>query len=296
MSIKLIVTDMDGTLLNENIELTDNTVDAIKRAQAAGLEIAVATGRTIEAGYHDVIQAKGVSLPFMESNGARVFDEDDRLLITHALEKSDIKELIDIFEKYDVQHQFASPDKTYTTKSMEDFLVAWRAVFKSINPSMTDDELTVYINERYGGLDLEIVDNYDFLYQDTEIEVLKAGVNTDANIDVLAEIKAEVESRLNNVIVTSSSTHNLEINHKHANKGQAIADFAKERGYSPDEVITIGDSLNDLTMLKWATHSYAVENAHHEVKGVAKYIAPSYTKEPVAQIIDKVLTGENFTF
>jgi hypothetical protein len=295
VSIKLIVTDMDGTLLNENIEITANTTAAIMRAQDAGVEIAVATGRNVDEGY-SLLKAKGLTMPFIGSNGARVFDENEKLLITHAIEKADVRALIAILDNYDIHHQFFTQNGSFSTKSVDEYVKTFTAVFKSINPTMTEEELSVYLYEHSATMDLEIVDSYDFLYQDPKVQVLKSIANANADIEILDDIQKNIESNLNNIIVTSSSPHNLEINNKYANKGQALSDFAKQRGYSPDEVITIGDSLNDITMLQWATHSYAVENAHQEVKSVAKYKAPSHTQEPVARIIDKVLAGDKLTF
>ena len=61
---------------------------------------------------------------------------------------------------------------------------------------------------------------------------------------------------------------------------------------SPDETLAFGDNINDIEMLKRASHSFAVENAREEVKEVANFIAPSYKEDGVLQVLKAVLRGE----
>ncbi len=295
MSIKLIVTDMDGTLLNENIEITSRAAHAIARAQDAGLDFAVATGRTVDSGY-TLVKEHGLTCPFIELNGARLFDRDEQLQFTRAIDKEDTKSLIQILHHYGVHHEFITQDATYSKQSLADYVEAFKAVFQSINKSLTDEEATEIVSERLHHLNVQKVDNYDFLYQDFNIQVLKLLANATDDLSILRDIQADVEKELPDLIVTSASTNNLEINNIHANKGKAVAEYAASQGYKPSEVITIGDNINDLTMLEWADHSYAVANAHNKAKEVAAYHAPSHTEDAVAQIIERVLDGKSLRF
>ncbi len=295
MSIKLIVTDMDGTLLNENIEITPRATEAIFRAQEAGLDFAIATGRTVESGY-SLAKEQGISCPFIELNGARLFDREENLQFTRAIEKEETKELIGIIENYGIHNEFITEDVTYSNQSIEDYVTAFKSVFQSINKSLTDEEAIEKIKDRLNNLNVQTVDDYSFLYQNPNIQVLKTLLNADENSKVLAEIQHTVEETLPSLIVTSASSNNIEINNKMANKGQAVAEYAASQGYKPSEVITIGDNLNDLTMLEWAEHSYAVSNAHPRAKQAATYQAPSHTEDAVAQVIERVLDGKSLRF
>lgn len=295
MAIKLIVSDMDGTLLNENVELSDRAAEAIFRAQRAGLEFAIATGRTVESGY-SIVQEKGISCPFIELNGARMFNEREELQFTRPIAHENTKTLIEILDSYDVHNEFITEDGIYSNKSLDDYVEAFKGVFQSINQSLGDEEVTQIVKERLQNFDIEMVDDYGFLYQNPDINVLKMLANATDDVSILAEIRKEVELNVDNIIVTSASTNNLEINHVRANKGQAVSEFAAAKGYKPNEVITIGDNINDLTMLEWAEHSYAVANAHPKAKQVAKYSAPSHADFAVAQIIERVLDGKSLQF
>ena len=79
---------------------------------------------------------------------------------------------------------------------------------------------------------------------------------------------------------------------KGANKGSALRHFQEEYGITPDETLAFGDNLNDIEMLKRASHSFAVENARDEVKEAANFVAPSYKEDGVLQVLKAVLSGE----
>ncbi len=295
MAIKLIVSDMDGTLLDEKVEVSDRVTTAILRAQDAGIEFAIATGRTVESGY-SLITEKGITCPFIELNGARYFDENEQLQYTRDMEKKDVKALIQILEYFNIHNEFITQNGAYSKRSLEEYIVTFQSVFKNINQEMTETEARNYALERMKHFNMNTVDNYHFLYQDLEIQVLKSLAHAHDDLPLLNEVRSTIEGELPDLIVTSASTFSLEVNHIHANKGQAVARLAEERGYSPDEVITIGDNLNDLTMLEWATHSYAVSNAHQMAKDAAAYLAPSHADFAVAQIIERVLEGKSLKF
>lgn len=286
---------MDGTLLNEKVEVTDRVTEAILRAQDAGIEFAVATGRTVDSGY-SLIKERGISCPFIELNGARYFDENEKLHYTRDMEKKDVQKLIHILEYYEVNNEFLTQKGSYSKRTLNDYLTSFKSVFKNINKDMTDEEALEYATKRMDDFNLNTVSDFSFLYQDPNIQVLKTLAHAHDNLPLLNEVQTTIEKELPDLIVTSASTFSLEVNHVEANKGQAVAELAQERGYTADEVITIGDNINDLTMLEWATHSYAVANAHTSAKDAAAYIAPSHADYAVAQIIERVLDGKSLRF
>lgn len=294
LAIKLIVSDMDGTLLNEHLEVTNQVADAIVSAQNAGIEFAIATGRTLESGY-SFIQDKGIVSPFIELNGARLFDEEGKIHFTREIEPVDLQELIQMIQFYNVQHEVITQNGSYSSNSAAEQLEAYKGIFRDINPGINETDLHQYVINYMNKFKVNRVENLNFLI-DENTQVLKVLFNEHENPEIFKDIEQEINKKTGNLIVTSASNFNLEINHQLANKGQAVADFAKMRGYEANEVITIGDNINDLTMLEWAEHSYAVNNAHLRAKKTATYLAPSHTDHAVAQIINKVLSGEDLNF
>lgn len=295
MSIKLIVSDLDGTLLNENIEISDRTADAILTAQRAGIEFAIATGRTVEGGY-SLAKNKGIRCPFIELNGARFFDENEVLQFTRDINQKDIEELLQILQHYKIHNEFITQNGTYSNNSLAEHIAAYTNVFRDINKSMSNDEVTNFVTRHLNEFNIEQVKDYDFLLDQSELQLLKVLLNAHEDKSILKKIEKAVIQNLPDLIVTSASSFNLEINHVLANKGQAVSEFAKMRGYSADEVITVGDNINDLTMLEWSSHSYAVDNAHKLAKSAATYSAPNHVDDAVAQIIEKVLAGDKLAF
>ena len=286
---------MDGTLLNEKVEVTDRVTEAILRAQDAGIEFAVATGRTVESGY-SLIKERGITCPFIELNGARYFDENEKLQYTRDMEKDDVQTLIQILEYYEVHNEFLTQNGAYSKRTLEEYVMSFKSIFKNINKYMTDEEAIEYAKKRMDHFNLNTVNDFSFLYQDAKTQVLKTLAHAHENLPLLNEIQTTIEKELPDLIVTSASTFSLEVNHIEANKGKAVADLARERGYTADEVITIGDNINDLTMLEWATHSFAVANAHTSAKDAAAYIAHSHANYEVAQIIERAIAGKSLKF
>lgn len=286
---------MDGTLLNENLDITNRTTEAILTAQDRGIEFAVATGRTVDFGY-SLVKEKGIRSPFIDLNGARLFDENENVQFTHKIKSNDLKVLFQIMDHYDVHNEVITENKIYSDNSLEEHIISYKEVFKDINKSISDEEVTKYVLKHLEEHKIHQISNFNLLLDDSDDKILKVLLNSHENPKLLQEIKTEIMQHSSELIVTSASNFNLEINHIQANKGQAVAELAQMRGYQADEVITIGDNINDLTMLEWASHSYAVDNAHTLAKKAATYSAPSHKYEAVAQIIEKVLAGERLTF
>lgn len=295
MSIKLIVADMDGTLLNEKLEISKRTQNAILSAQNAGIEFIIATGRTLNSGY-SIVKKKGINCPYIELNGARLFDEHKKIQFTHEISKLDLAKLVEIIVDNKIQSIFITQDGAYSIDSLKEHVLSYEKIFKDINKSITKEDKKKHAINHVDKYKISQVKNYTFLQENSKIQVLKVILNTHQDPMVLDDIKETIEQNISSLLVTSGSNFNIEINDHQANKGRAVSEYAKKKGYRPEEVITIGDGFNDISMLEWATHSYAVENAHKLVKKAATYSAPNHEDDAVAKIIEKVLAGEKLCF
>ncbi len=89
--------------------------------------------------------------------------------------------------------------------------------------------------------------------------------------------------------MTSSGNNNIEINHKYAQKGIAVSHVAKERGVDLEHVMTIGDNLNDLSMIQVAGVSFAMGNALNELKEEAKYLTDENVNSGVGKAIIRAI-------
>ena len=109
------------------------------------------------------------------------------------------------------------------------------------------------------------------------------------DVDMLQEIKAELEEN-GNLAVSSSFINNLEVTDIKAQKGPILKEYIESLGYTMDEVMVLGDSLNDYSMMEMDFGAtIAMENADEEIKKVAKYITKSNEEDGVAYVIDEML-------
>jgi len=106
---------------------------------------------------------------------------------------------------------------------------------------------------------------------------------------MLLDIKKELGEN-GNLAISSSFKNNLEITDIRAQKGPILKQYIESLGYTMDEVMVLGDSLNDSSMLEMDFGAtIAMENADEEIKKIAKYITKSNEEDGVAYVIDEML-------
>ncbi|WP_224061440.1 HAD-IIB family hydrolase, partial [Staphylococcus aureus] len=134
---------------------------------------------------------------------------------------------------------------------------------------------------------LKVVDNYDAI-ENIPGELIMKILAFDGNlekIDKASKILAESP----NLAISSSSRGNIEITHSDAQKGIALETIAERLGIEMKEVMSIGDNLNDLSMLEKVGYPVAMENGAEEVKKIAKYVTDTNENSGVGKAIMKLL-------
>lgn len=288
--IKLIASDMDGTLLNDHIEVSDANANAIKRAQREGIHFVIATGRDYPGGY-PMVKEKGIECPFIGLNGAQYFDKDGKNVYNRGLEKKVVRQLMDIFSQYDIHDELMTNDGIYSDNK-ERRLESLAGFVQDLNPEVSFEEAKQHALERVEEMNVTFVSDYDDVIKDEKIVILKMAAHSNLGPEILAPLRKQIEAEIPNIVVTASSRRNIEINHVKAQKGLAVAEYAKKHGIKAHEVMTLGDNINDISMLKWAKYGTAMENAVPEAKEVASYSTSSNTHNGVADAISRVLRGK----
>lgn len=288
--IKLIVSDMDGTLLNEKVELSDKNADAVKRAQEAGIEFAIATGRAFQSGY-SFVEENGISCPFFGQNGATYYNENQELQFVRGLPKDTVRQMMRMFDETPVYYELVTFDGAYSNDE-EAFREHAYDMMTDINHDIDEEAIHEYIEKMISKGRIQFVDRYEELLEDDDSVILKVAVLSTSGSEKLDYLSRRLEEEVEDIAVTASSRKNLEINHIKATKGRAISEYAESKGYDATEVLTVGDNINDLTMLDWAKYGTAMDNAVPEAKTVADYRTLSNSKDGVAHLIDRVLSGE----
>ncbi|MBQ4649644.1 MAG: HAD family phosphatase [Firmicutes bacterium] len=269
--IGIIALDLDGTLLNSEKELSPGNLAALQRAADAGWEIVPTTGR-FYGGMPEVIR----QLPFVHYaitiNGACVEDlADGRVLYSAEIPKDQAIRIMEYMDTLPVIYDCYMSSAAWMTEALKakvDEVVEdprIRKMFYELRQPVP--ELKAFIAE--GGQDVQ---KTQFFATDMTLR---------------ARLLEEMPKMFENIVATSSSPQNVEINNIHANKGEALLALADAIGVSREKVLAFGDGLNDVTMIKAAGVGIAMENAEAVVKEAADWVTKSCDEDGVAAGIEK---------
>lgn len=258
MSYKIIALDLDDTLLNDDRKVSQFTTDTLLECHAKGIHVVLASGRPNPA-IVDIANMVGLDDIYMLSyNGGQIFKGDDTVF-SMDITKAQLDMLFDIAVQND------SCILTYT-----------------------NDEILVYNKNEYAQIESDLVNMplrevSDFKALTTKSYPKAMLVDEPSKIKALQEKYGNIEG-LN---VAISKPFFLEFVMAGVDKGQSILRLADIVGASVDQIIAFGDSYNDISMLKVAGTSVAMENAVQDVKDICDVITDSNNNDGVANYIKK---------
>lgn len=277
-NIKLICIDMDGTLLNSKHEISERNKNALKKAKEMGIKIAVTTGRLFCSAryYSDLL---GIDTPVIASNGAYIKNkyEDDPILECPIPKDM----LIDIY-KIIKKHDLIVNSNSWNT-FIRDAEIPEGHAYKTMNK---------YLPE---GKKVNFIVNEDFISAINEFEgnLLKVIIVEDENKEKLWRAKEELQSIYKDKLhIVSSGTNNFEIMIGNVSKGNAVAYLADSLHIPSEEIMCIGDSENDISMLKFAGLGVAMGNGLQMVKDIADFVTDTNNNDGVAKAIEKFVLGQ----
>ncbi|GAA0179414.1 Cof-type HAD-IIB family hydrolase [Clostridium sediminicola] len=268
MSYKLICIDMDGTLLNDEKKVSEENKKAIKDAHDKGVHIAICTGRlfTSAKNYGDII---GVKAPIIASNGAYIREKDEeRVIYKKTIDRDIAIKIYETIKKF----KFSKFFNTFDVIASEGPFPDWYMYIKFNEGLPEEKRIKLKEYETF----------YDFI-KESNGEILKF-VAASKDIEELETAKVELR-KLNDIEIFRSSPMNFEINAKGVSKGNAVKKLAEIYGLDSSEVICIGDSNNDMSMIEYAGLGVAMRNAEDEVKDIADYITETNNNCGVAKVI-----------
>lgn len=287
--IKLIATDMDGTLLNAAHEISQENQEAIKFAQEHGITVVIATGRAFYEANTPVAETD-LKVPYICLNGAEVRDETFNIMSTSHLNHSLVSKITSTLKEKDIYYQVYTNRGIYTENPQRD-LEIYIDIAERAGQKADVEKIENSIQKRIDNGTLKIVDNYDKI-EDIPGELIMKILAFDSDLGKIDLVGQEL-AQSPNLAVSSSSRGNLEITHSDAQKGIALSTIAKQLGIDLKDVMSLGDNLNDVSMLERVGYSVAMDNAAPEVKTVAKYVTDSNENSGVGKAIKKFLKEEN---
>lgn len=271
MKYKLVCLDMDGTLLNDDKEVSLKNREGIKKLLKNDIKVAVTTGRPfLNAGYFaDLI---GENLPIIASNGAYIYEKGKGIIYSKSLSKPNVISIIKVLKENGFNPQFHGPKDIYTEK------LEYSSLFISRLNKIIPEKNRMIIN---------VMDNFDEILKNYKGEFLKSIlINEDEK--KVADIKKKLK-KISSLEVVSSTKFNIEIMEKGICKGEAVESLADYFGFNLSQVAAIGDNENDLSMIKRAGLGIAMGNAEEEVKKEADFITLSNNEDGVYYAINKFI-------
>ncbi|SJZ42397.1 Cof-type HAD-IIB family hydrolase [Selenihalanaerobacter shriftii] len=265
MKYKLVAIDMDDTLLSDELILPLKVKKVIQEAVDKGIVVTVATGRMYSSTL-PYVKDLGLDIPIITYNGALIKEAVSSDVKYHRPVPIDLaKEIVALATEEDWHLNIYLDDILYVNN--------------------LGDEADIY--ERISGIKPVLIneDPVEFLTK-PPTKLLIISENAAKTDEILLKLGSRFRDLLN---ITKSKPRFVEIMNKEISKGTALSDLAMDLGVKQDEVIAIGDSLNDLEMVEYAGLGVAVANASVELKEKADYITKSNEEFGVAEVIKKFI-------
>lgn len=263
---KMIVLDLDDTLLLDDGTISKRTKESLQIAQQQGVKVVLASGRPTYA-IHKIaeeLELKKYGGYIISFNGARIIDcQTNETLYEANLKREQVKMLYEFCEKHKA---------FFHTYVENDIIASEKNKYTDVEKDITGMEI-FYPNDFVNTIPDEVV----------KVIVLQ-------NPEYLKELEQKLKPIIgNSMYMTISKPFFLEFMNKNVDKSQSIIRLTRLLGLKTNETVAIGDSYNDISMIKVAGLGIAMQNSVEEVKKVADYITESNVNDGVAKAIIKFI-------
>ena len=271
MQYKLIVCDLDGTLLDSNANLSQENYDAITELAERGIIFVPNTGRSFNEAPACVREHPAVKY-FISSNGAVVQDIENGIISQNLIPQEIVGEINKMARKCQLLCTNHKENRTFVSKlHMND-------------DAMREHHVSDYFRNQIYTCTHPIDDFYDYFDASGPCEMIAGCFKTEK----LKREFFEVVGKIPNIRVTETGNC-IEIVSAFAGKDTGIKSLIDALGISVNEIITIGDGENDFNMIKMTPNSVAVSNASQELKSVAGHIGVSNDEHIVKHVLENMI-------
>lgn len=288
--IKLIASDMDGTLLNDNHEIDKETAEAIKKAEEVGIIFVISTGREYENVKY-ILDKRDIRCQCILSNGAEYRDENGNILDVININENSAKEIIQIFKDNNISARMFTDKGIFTTSTREKALEELTFRTLTFDKNLTKEEAKKIAEKENFFTCLKYVEDVEKFFEDG-IEIRKF-VAFHEDIELLNKLKRQI-GKIGGLAISSSFNDNIEITDINAQKGIILEKVITKMGIDKKDVVILGDSFNDYSMFEIFEESVAMKNAIPEVKKIAKYITDTNDNQGVAKAIYNILNNQMY--
>ena len=274
-SIKLIGTDLDGTLLRDDKTLSQKTLAALDAAHRKGIHIVPITGRPLK-GVPDCVRKLESIEYIISSNGANIYDvAGGKTLLSLAIDSAKSRVLIDELRRLDCMFEPFADGAGYTEKHIFDYYV------KTFKGTPLED---YFFSSRV------VCEKYEDLFDGKSLEAEEFFINC-ADADIRGKV-IELTEKIGGLQYCNLGDRFIEITKLGTDKGAALRAICSHLGVDINDTIAFGDGENDLQFMQSAGTAVAVENAFPIIKQNADIIAKSNNDDGVAEIIFKITSNK----
>lgn len=260
--LTLVVSDVDGTLVDQDKKLTIATTEAVARLEAAGVAFTIISARP-RSGMMPIADTLGIDQPMGAFNGGTIFTRDGTVSEHHVVDPDVAQGMMALAEGAAVD-RWVFADDTWYSSTDQGVHVEHERVASNQEPIVTDDFTDL----------LTRADKITFVSDDEP---------------VLAALHAQAAQFGDDATIVQSQTYYLDVTALAANKGDGIAALAKAIGVDLAETAAIGDQFNDVPMLDIAGYAVAMGNAPAKVQSIADDVTRANDADGVAHAIDTLI-------
>ena len=267
-SIRLLLSDIDGTLITPDKTLTDRTVDAVQRLHRAGVQFAMTSSRP-PPGLAMYATPLGVTTPLGAYNGGQYCEPETLHVIDErAIPTAAVAPLLETIEGAGLQ-AWVYRGGSWLVRDVDAWHVQHEAEVVQFTPT-------------------QVADFGDLGGRDAENVVKVVGVSQDH--DAVKGVESEIQTRLGSMVsATRSQAYYVDVTNPEANKGAVVDYLSKHLGVPHDAIAAIGDGQNDTLMFAKVGLSIAMGNCDAEVQQAATVMTATNADEGFARAVDQFL-------
>lgn len=289
---KLIVIDLDGTMLDQYGKIADTTREAIKKINENGIEVVIASGRSLDStkNFAKEIESKNYCI---SGNGAIIYDiAKEEIIYENTLKKQKVLDIIKICDENSIYYSVYTENEIITKNLQYNTLFYHKEnlnkdEFEKTHINIVDDVYN-YINERDEKIiKVTICDDTQTIFNSIlrkvrEIEEIEV-------LDISHMSKKTIKSGIEEVDIEYFYT---EISAKNVDKWNAIEILKEKMQINDQEIVTIGDNINDKNMIANAGLGIAMGQSTPIVKEIANYVTNSNMEDGVSDALYKFILNK----
>ena len=261
--IKMVVTDIDGTIADKDANISQKVRKTIDKLVKKGVKVVLATGRMFRATY-PVAQDLNLDTPLITYQGGFIkeYKDEQKILYNKSTDISKAHEVIDYFRSKNIHINIYVNDVLYVEND--------------------DEYIKKYIENR--NIVYTVVDDL----KQVEMNGLHKVLGIDKNPEKIKAATKELQDKYGDKLyIIRSTPYFCEVSNPEASKGAALCYLRDFWGYKPDEVLAIGDQDNDIDMIKAAGIGISMGNGTENLKSVADFVTKSVDEDGFCYAIER---------